>query len=205
MENKRHWENVFDTKASAEVSWYKPHLDISLQLIARSGAAPHDAVIDVGGGDSSLVDDLLQRGYMDITVLDIASSAIARARQRLGDRAERIHWIESDVLTANLPEHRYDLWHDRAAFHFLVDEAARRQYVSQVERALKPGGHIILATFADDGPNRCSGLPAMQYSPEALSREFGEQFQLLESQREAHITPAGKEQRFVYCQLRRET
>jgi len=204
METKSHWESVFETRAITEVSWYKPHLDLSLGLIARSAAAPGDAVIDVGGGDSSLVDDLLRRGFSDITVLDIAASAIHRARGRLGDLASQVHWLESDILTAELPKRRYDVWHDRAAFHFLVDEAARLQYRAQLERALKPGGHLIIATFADDGPKRCSGLQTMQYSAETLTSELGPQFHLLESHREAHVTPAGKEQRFVYCLFRRE-
>ncbi len=204
METKNHWERVFETKAITEVSWYKPHLDLSLELIARSGAGPGDTIIDVGGGDSSLADDLLRRGFSDITVLDIAASALHRARERLGDLSGRVRWLETDILTAELAERRYDVWHDRAAFHFLVDEAARLRYRTQLERSLKSGGHLILATFADDGPKRCSGLQTMQYSAETLTSALGRQFHLLESHKEAHVTPAGKEQRFVYCLFRRE-
>ncbi len=203
MQNREHWRKVFETRASSEVSWYQPHLATSLELIAKTGVTPDNRIIDVGGGDSTLVDDLIQRGFTNLTVLDIASSAMDRARQRLGDAGSRIEWKEGDIARTSLPEHQYDLWHDRAVFHFLVDEGARREYVSRASNAIKPGGHLIIATFASDGPERCSGLPTMRYSPEALAREFRQEFTLVESRNETHKTPAGKEQKFVYCWFRR--
>jgi ubiquinone/menaquinone biosynthesis C-methylase UbiE len=173
-------------------------------MISRSGVRRDSRILDVGGGDSTLVDDLLQAGYNDITVLDIASSAISRAKQRLGDAAVRITWIESDVLQAPLGDGSYDLWHDRAVFHFFVDEKERRQYISKASRALKPEGQLILATFASDGPSRCSGLPTMRYAPETLALEVQEYFTLLESHFETHSTPQGKDQQFIYCRFCRK-
>lgn len=204
MDSKAHWTAVFNTKASTEVSWFQPHLDLSLQMISRSGVDPNCSILDVGGGDSSLVDDLVKSGYSNITVLDIASSAIRRARQRIGIAYSNVHWIEEDILLAQLPERHFDLWHDRAAFHFFVDKVARQKYRSQASKALKPDGHLVIATFAADGPERCSGLPTMRYSPEALAQEFEEHFILVESEPEAHKTPQGKEQRFIYCRFRRK-
>ncbi len=203
MQGREHWRTVFNTRASTEVSWYQPHLVKSLEMIAKTGVTRDSRIIDVGGGDSTLVDDLIQRGFTKLTVLDIASSAIDRAMRRLGEAGSHITWKEGDILLTPLPDQHYHLWHDRAVFHFLVDEGARRGYVSRATNAIKPGGHMIIATFASDGPDRCSGLPTMRYSPESLAREFGQQFTLVESRTEAHRTPAGKEQKFVYCWFRR--
>ena len=205
MSKQRHWEDVFAKKNAQQVSWYRPHLDRSLEFIDRSGLSPDAAIIDVGGGASTLVDDLLDRGYRNLTVLDLSERAIAHARSRLGSRAELVTWIVADVTDVRLPEHHYDFWHDRAVFHFLTDEAARQRYVSAVRHALKPGGHIVVATFGPEGPDRCSGLPVVRYSPQAIHDEFGDQFMKVGSDTEIHRTPAGNEQEFVYCYCRLES
>ena len=198
-----HWRSVFEKKASSEVSWYQPHLELSLNMIANAGIRRGSRIIDVGGGDSTLVDDLLQRGFTEITVLDIASTAIARAKHRLGNARERITWRDGDILSVSLPNHFFGLWHDRAVFHFFVEEQDRRKYVSRAANAIKPNGHLIIGTFAADGPERCSGLSTMRYSAEALAQEFQHDFTLVESQGELHRTPQGKDQKFTYCRFRR--
>lgn len=187
------------------MSWFQPHAEPSLDLIERAGSARDAAIIDVGGGASTLVDDLLARGYRDLTVLDLSAAALAAAQVRLGDEARRVNWVEADITEADLPAQRYHLWHDRAVFHFLTDAAQRQAYVGRVLHAVKPGGHVIVATFAEDGPDRCSGLPVMRYGADALHAEFGAPFELLEHRRETHRTPGGAEQQFVYCYCRRST
>jgi len=156
----------------------------------------------VGGGASTLIDDLLDAGYHDLTVLDLSAAALAVARRRLGTRADTVRWVEADVLDASLPKTGYSVWHDRAAFHFLTAPADRARYVAQVRRAVRPGGFVLVATFADDGPTRCSGLEVARYCPEALHAEFGTPFLLMASEREEHITPAGVCQAFIYCLTR---
>jgi ubiquinone/menaquinone biosynthesis C-methylase UbiE len=203
MQSKSHWETVYGTKAPAEVSWFQEHAALSLKLI-RDANIPNTAeVIDVGGGASVLVDDLLANGYEHVTVLDISGAALATARTRVGRIGEKVRWIESDILSANLPAHTYDVWHDRAVFHFLTTEEDRQAYVEKVLRAVKPGGLVIVATFAEDGPTQCSGLPVMRYSADELHSEFGEPFLMLGHEKETHKTPAGKEQQFVYCLCRK--
>lgn len=162
------------------------------------------AILDVGGGASTLVDGLLDAGYRDLTVLDIAPTALHQARERLGVRADRVKWVEGDVLTAGLLRASIDLWHDRAVFHFLADADARAAYVHQVRRALRPGGFTIVATFAEDGPTRCSGLDVVRYSAEELHTTFGADFRLLDTRAERHRTPSGVEQSFRYCVFRWE-
>ncbi len=203
MDSESHWRTVFERKRSSEVSWYKPRLELSLELIAGTGIGLDGRLIDVGGGDSTLADDLLRLGFSDITVLDIASTALERSRQRLGSGDQRISWKQGDILTVPLSDHYYDLWHDRAVFHFFVEEQARREYVSRASRSVRPDGHLIVATFAEDGPDRCSGLPTMRYSSRALAEEFKPDFVLVDSQPESHWTPQGKEQKFNYCWFRR--
>jgi SAM-dependent methyltransferase len=203
MKSETHWRTVFETKASTTVSWYQAHLEISLSLITRTGVGQECKILDVGGGDSTLVDDLIQRGFSGVTVLDIASTAIERAKQRLGEAARGVVWMQGDILLAALPERYFDVWHDRAVFHFLVEEQSRREYVSKASNAIKSNGHLVIATFASDGPERCSGLPTMRYSPSGLAEEFKQDFTLVESQTELHITPQGREQRFIYCRFRR--
>lgn len=204
MDHRSHWKAVFEGSASTEVSWYQPHLQLSLQLIAQAGVASDARIIDVGGGDSSLVDDLLGRGFSDITVLDIASSAIKRAKERLGPAGSMVHWMEADIVNAQLPQAYFDVWHDRAVFHFLIDQNLRQKYRQQAARTLKANGHLILATFAADGPDHCSGLSTMRYSEETLIREFQQEFLFVECQLEQHMTPKSVEQRFIYCRFRRK-
>ena len=202
MEDKRHWETVYGTKAIDAVSWFQPSATTSLALIQRVAPPRNTPIIDVGGGASVLVDGLLDAGYRDVTVLDIAASALAAAKERLGPAADRVHWLEGDARTAPLDEARYGVWHDRAVFHFLTDANDRAAYVRQVERTVRVGGHVIVATFAEDGPTKCSGLPVARYSADALHHEFGPSFELLASEREMHTTPMGTQQAFVYCLCR---
>jgi SAM-dependent methyltransferase len=202
MKGHDHWEAIYGAKAPHDVSWYRPHLDRSLKFIDQAGLSPDAEIIDVGAGASTLADDLLERGYRKVTVLDLSEAAIAHARSRLGNRADRVTWIVGDITRVELPEHRYDFWHDRAVFHFLVDADARGRYVAKVRHALKPGGHVVVATFGPEGPERCSGLPVSRYSPEGIHDQFGDQFIKIGSEAELHHTPWGSEQEFVYCYCR---
>ena len=201
--NKQHWEQVYGTRSTDSVSWYQPHAEHSLSLIRGTGVPKTASIIDVGGGASTLVDDLLRDGYGALTVLDLSAAALDAARQRTGSRASEVRWIEADILNVQLERHAYDVWHDRAVFHFLTSADDRRAYVATVLHAVKPGGHVIVATFAEDGPTQCSGLPVMRYSADALHAEFGAPFTLLRHEREEHHTPAGKVQKFVYCYCRK--
>lgn len=199
-----HWERIYRTKEPTQFSWYQPEARLSLDLIRRVAPDPATPIIDVGGGASTLVDGLLDAGYRDLTVLDVAPSALAIARQRLGDRAAGIRWVAADVLQAGLPAAGYAVWHDRAVFHFLTRRPDRAGYVAQTRHAVRPGGHVIVASFSPEGPPRCSGLEVARYSPEAMHAEFGEGFRLLDSVREDHHTPGGALQAFVYCLCRVE-
>jgi SAM-dependent methyltransferase len=199
---KAHWEGVYITRPETQVSWFQEHSDVSLGLIHRTGLGRDRAIIDVGGGASRLVDDLVAGGHTDVTVLDISAAALEIARHRLGPRAGDVAWIEADITTVALPHHRYDLWHDRAVFHFLTEAGDRARYVEAVRHALRPGGHVIVATFGPDGPLRCSGLPVVRYRPDALHDEFGPAFELVEHTSEAHHTPFGTVQQFIYCYCR---
>jgi SAM-dependent methyltransferase len=202
MDDKRHWDDVYGRGTPDQLSWYRPHLERSLQFIEGAGIPRAAAIIDVGGGTSTLVDDLLDRGYSNLSVLDISSEAIASAKERLGPRAASVTWIEADITTADLPARYYDFWHDRAVFHFLLDISARRRYVAAARQAVKPGGHIVVATFGPSGPERCSGLEVMRYRPEEIHAEFGNTFKRVGSSSEVHKTPWGQEQEFVYCYCR---
>ena len=202
MSSKEHWDTVYRTKRADGVSWFRPHLERSLAFLDAARVGLDARVIDVGGGTSTLVDDLLERGYTNVTVLDLSQTALDAARARLGERAARVQWICADVTEARLPEAAYDFWHDRAVFHFLRDPAARVRYVDAVRRALKPGGHIVVATFGPHGPEKCSGLEVMRFSAEALHDEFGDDFARLADTTEMHTTPWGTEQEFVYCYCR---
>jgi 2-polyprenyl-3-methyl-5-hydroxy-6-metoxy-1,4-benzoquinol methylase len=197
-DRRQHWENVYRNRAADQVGWFQPHAASSLRLIAGSaGTDVH--IIDVGGGASVLVDGLLDAGYQNLTVLDLAESALAASRARLGERAQSVRWIAADVTRAELPAGGYDVWHDRAVFHFLTDPADRARYVAQVMKSVKPGGHVIVAAFGPGGPLQCSGLDVMRYAPDALHAEFGAPFRLLRHETEIHHTPTGQEQEFVYC------
>lgn len=205
MQNKDHWEKVYTTKAADSVSWFQRHADMSMRLIRASGAGRHAAIIDVGGGASTLVDDLLDDGYTNLTVLDLSAAALGESRLRLGARSNTVTWAEADITRATLMPHSIDLWHDRAVFHFLTDRADREAYVRQVLRALKPGGHVIMATFGSNGPTQCSGLPVMRYAPDDLHAQFGEAFTLLTYEDQMHRTPLGTDQQFIYCMCRRSS
>ncbi len=204
MSNRDHWEAIYRRKAPSEVSWYQPEAVLSLDLIRRTTPALDAPIIDVGGGASTLVDGLLGAGYREVTVLDLAPAGLTRARERLGDRATLARWVVADILNAPLTLGSVALWHDRAVFHFLTDPTDRARYVAQVRRAVRPGGHVIVASFAPDGPARCSGLQVMRYTPESMHAEFGARFRLLASVREDHRTPGGSTQAFVYCLCRVE-
>ncbi|MFN0279781.1 MAG: class I SAM-dependent methyltransferase [Pyrinomonadaceae bacterium] len=205
MDKQEHWENVYRTKARNEVSWFREHLDTSLRMIANTGVGKDAAIIDVGGGNSTLVDDLLEHGFIDVSVLDISSKAIDDSKERLGSSAAAVNWLVADITEAELPENHYDVWHDRAVFHFLTDSQDRRKYIERVMRSLKRGGHIIVASFSLEGPQKCSGLDVMRYSPETMHGEFGDAFKLVESVGETHNTPFGTTQDFVYCYCRKVT
>lgn len=203
MHAKDHWEKVYSSKATNAVSWFQPHANYSLGLIKDTGVGCDVSIIDVGGGASILVDDLLANGFSNLTVLDLSVAALAAARKRLGSRASVVRWIESDITKADLPANQYDVWHDRAVFHFLTSPEDRAAYVEAVFHSVKPGGHVIVATFAEDGPAQCSGLPVMRYRADELHAEFGDSFSLLSHRKEAHHTPSGTVQQFVYCYCRR--
>lgn len=198
-----HWERVYANKPEDELSWYEARPHASLTMIARTGVGREARILDVGGGASRLVDALLDEGFRRISVLDIAEAALAVAKQRLGDRGASITWIAADA-TEWVPEDTYDVWHDRAAFHFLTQPEQRDGYRKALRAALRPGGHAILGTFAPDGPERCSGLPIVRYEPEALAAELGPGFRLVESHHEEHVTPAGRVQRFQFSRFVRE-
>jgi SAM-dependent methyltransferase len=202
MSSKEHWDSVYRTRGSEQVSWYQPPLDRSLAFLEATGLGRDARVIDVGGGASTFVDDLLDRGYTNVTVLDLSAAALDVAKGRLGSRAAQVKWICADVTDPQLPSEAYEFWHDRAVFHFLREPAARARYVSAVRRMLKPGGHIVVATFGPHGPEKCSGLDVMHFTPEALHAEFGPEFARLSDAVEMHTTPWGSEQEFVYCYCR---
>jgi SAM-dependent methyltransferase len=202
-DREAHWQGVYATKAEKEVSWYQENPAPSLDLIAATGTPTDAAVIDVGGGASRLVDRLLDRGFQGITILDISAKALEAAKRRLGPRAEGVEWIAADI-TSWEPSRSYDLWHDRAAFHFLTEPADRDAYVARLKKAVPSGGHVIIATFAADGPERCSGLPIVRYDPDALARTLGPGFDLVESRRHDHVTPGGNTQRFQFSRFVRQ-
>lgn len=203
MDQKEHWEHIYKTKSPAEVSWFQPEPALSLDMIRSVAPDLEASIIDVGGGASTLVDGLLRGGYSRITVLDLSGEALERSRTRLGAAAESVSWRTADILSDEFPEATFDVWHDRAVFHFLTDPSSRKRYVEQVGRAVKRGGFVLVATFAEDGPTRCSGLDVVRYSSESLHAEFGDSFTLLRSEREEHLTPSGATQRFTYCLCRR--
>jgi SAM-dependent methyltransferase len=197
-----HWDTVYGSNEPRAVSWYQAEARLSLELIRRVAPGADSQILDVGGGASTLVDGLLAAGYANVAVLDLCAAALDHARSRLGASATRVRWIVADILSAELPEQSIDVWHDRAVFHFLTDACDRQRYVEQVRHAVRPGGLVLVATFAADGPTRCSGLDVARYAPDALHHEFGEDFSLIESAREVHVTPRGTPQAFTYCLCR---
>jgi len=205
MDPQTHWEKIYTEKAPDAVSWYRPHLETSLALIEQAAAGHSASIIDVGGGESTLVDDLLAKGYENITVLDISQTAIDANRKRLGNAAEAVHWRVADITKAELEPSAYDVWHDRAVFHFLTTTSDRVAYVRQVAQAVKPGGHVIVSTFGPEGPTKCSGLEVVRYDTDSLHKEFGVHFRLLGSSKEQHRTPFGTIQQFLYCYCKFES
>ena len=201
---KTHWENVYATKAPETVSWYRPHLETSLALIERAVNSQSAPIIDVGGGESTLIDDLLLRGYSNLTVLDVSQAAINLTQQRLGAASRQVQWLVANITNVELQPNAYEAWHDRAVFHFLTTREQRVAYVRQVARAVKSGGHIIVSTFGPEGPTKCSGLEVMRYDAESLHGEFGARFRLVESSKELHRTPFGTTQQFLWCYCRIE-
>ncbi|MDH3579382.1 MAG: class I SAM-dependent methyltransferase [Hyphomicrobiales bacterium] len=197
---REHWNAAYASSAPDRVSWYQQTPTLALELIAGCDLAPDAAIVDVGGGASTLVDALLAAGYRNVSVLDVAATALSAARERLGDRASAVTWLEADI-TRWRPQSAYDLWHDRAVFHFLTRAADRAAYTEALEAALAPGGHAIIATFAPDGPEQCSGLPVERYSAESLAQELGPGFALAEVRHETHVTPGGGAQAFIYCRF----
>ena len=196
-----HWEHIYQTKAPVETSWFEPHLQTSLHWISEAAPDRSASIIDVGGGESTLSDDLLAMHYRSLTVLDIAEAAITKSRNRLGAAAEKINWLVGNVIEVALPPRAYDVWHDRAVFHFLTEPDQRLAYVRQLSSSLKTGGHVVIATFGPQGPEKCSGLVTMRYNAESLQRELGQDFRLVRSSVVEHHTPFGTAQQFLYCQF----
>jgi 2-polyprenyl-3-methyl-5-hydroxy-6-metoxy-1,4-benzoquinol methylase len=204
MDRKAHWEKVYGSKAPDELSWYQAEATISLGLIESAGVDAGASIIDVGGGDSRLVDDLLALGFQDVSVLDLSSRALERARVRLGERANSVTWLECDITCESL-HRRYRLWHDRAVFHFLTDSGDRQSYVALLKESVLAKGHAIIATFALDAPPKCSGLDVVRYSAESLAEEVDPAFELLQTESQLHITPGGVHQPFNYCLFRKRS
>lgn len=204
MDLKTHWETLYRTTDVHDVSWFQSEARRSLELISQVAPAGPAPIIDVGAGASVLVDNLLAAGYEDLTVLDLAEAALDVSRRRLGNVADRVHWLAADILRVPLDRGAYAVWHDRAVFHFLTTAEDRKVYVEQVRRSVRSGGHVLVATFAEDGPTRCSGLPVVRYSADSLHSEFGPDFRIVTSEHEEHRTPAGSGQSFLYCLCRRE-
>ena len=196
-----HWEGVYGRRKADQVSWFRPHLEQSLAYVDRAQLPPDAAFIDVGAGASTFVDDLLSRGFSRVTALDLSATALDIARNRVGEHPE-VKWLVGDITRLELPALAFDFWHDRAVFHFLREPEERARYVAAVRRALKPGGHIVVATFGPQGPERCSDLDTMRYSGDELHGQFGGEFQKVDERVELHPTPSGKQQEFVYCYCR---
>lgn len=199
MNEREHWETVYTTKSADHVSWFQERATRSIEIIRSIDPEPTARIIDVGGGASTLVDDLIVDGFADISGLDLSASALDVARKRLGPKGGQVRWIAGDIRTVDLPKQSFDIWHDRAVFHFLTQPDDRLAYVQQVMKAVKPGGHVIVATFGPNGPEQCSGLPVARYSHAQLHGAFGPAFELLEHASEEHKTPWGSIQHFVYC------
>ena len=197
VERKSHWESFYLQKPVAETSWHQAIPQMSLEMVERADVSPDTAIIDIGGGASLLGDHLLERGFRDVTILDISRAAQVQAQTRLGEHSARLKWVEADV-TRFKPQRRYGLWHDRAAFHFLTETEDRKKYASVLELTLDSGGQAIIATFSPSGPKKCSGLEIVQYDTASIEQALGPAFRLLEMQEDVHLTPDGREQRFNY-------
>jgi ubiquinone/menaquinone biosynthesis C-methylase UbiE len=205
MSRVAHWDSVYATKRPEGVSWYQPHLELSLQLLERAGLSRTTRIIDIGAGASTLVDDLLARDVQAVTALDMSGAALQVSRDRLRERADRVRWIVGDVTQLDLPPASIDIWHDRATLHFLTDPTDAHKYVEVASRVVTPGGHVVIGGFASDGPEQCSLLPVVRRDPEQIAALFAKEFELVEARREDHTTPGGSVQRFAYSLLRKRT
>jgi len=203
MQRKVHWERVYSTRMAEKLGWYKPQLDTSIAWLESLGLAKSARIIDVGGGASTLVDDLIDAGYESLTVLDIADSALAVSKKRLGRQSELVMWLSGDITSYRLPAAHFDLWHDRAVFHFLTNSAEQQAYLDNLLTSLRPGGYVIIGVFAPEAPPKCSGLPVVRYSHEELADRLGPAFELQRHQKELHVTPGGVEQMYLYCLFKR--
>jgi SAM-dependent methyltransferase len=204
VNQRKHWEEVYMNKPAEKLGWYEPHLQISLKWIKELGLSKDASIIDVGGGASTLIDDLLLDNNTAVTVLDLSGKALSAAKARLDIRAKTVTWLAGDITSIDLPEGYYDLWHDRAVFHFLTSPWQREQYRKNLLKALKPGGYLIIGTFAPEAPPKCSGLPVQRYSVEQLQNSLGDEFELQQHLKELHVTPGGVDQMYLYCQFRRK-
>jgi 2-polyprenyl-3-methyl-5-hydroxy-6-metoxy-1,4-benzoquinol methylase len=202
LDPKLHWEKVYGAKAESEVSWFQEEPATSIEFIRHCGGGPDVSIIDIGGGESRLVDHLLDTGFRDVTVLDVSENALRHTRERLGERVGRVQWILSDI-TRWTPPRRYKLWHDRSVLHFLTEAEDRAAYRHALLQGVAPGGCVVISTFALDGPETCSGLPVFRYSPETLAAELGPELDLVETRSETHRTPRGNEQRFQFSRFKR--
>jgi SAM-dependent methyltransferase len=203
MNHKDHWERVYSDLPTEKLGWYEPHLQTSLDWIKKLSLTADAPIIDVGGGASTLVGDLLDAGYRSITVLDISEQALRSVKARLGEKAQAVAWLNGDITSVDLPRDHYELWHDRAVFHFLTEPDQQRSYRDNVLKSLKPGGHLIISTFAPEAPPKCSGLPVIRYSPEQLDDTLGAEFDLKRHYKEQHSTPGAVGQMYLYCHFRR--
>ncbi len=203
MINKDHWEKAYSSKPLVKLGWYEPHLQTSLAWIKNLGLASDAPIIDVGGGASTLVDDLSEAGHQAVTVLDLSGKALSSVKARLGCMTDQVTWLEGDITSVDLPGRYFELWHDRAVFHFLVEPDRRRKYRDKLLKALKPGGHLIMGTFSPEAPPKCSGLPVQRYSAGVLENTLGGEFELERHKEELHVTPGGVEQMYLYSHFRR--
>ena len=202
MEQKIHWEQVYSTNPTENLGWYKSHLHRSLTWIKELNLTADAPIIDVGAGASTLVDDLLDIGYRSITVLDISEKALSSVKARLGKKTKLVRWLNGDITSVDLPTHHFELWHDRAVFHFLTESDQQQKYRDNLLQGLQPGGHLIIGVFAPEAPPKCSGLPVQRYSQEQLHETLGEEFELVGRCKEQHVTPGGVEQMYLYCHFR---
>lgn len=200
---KQHWEQVYSRTVSDKPGWYTPHLQASLCWINQIEIPLYAPIIDVGCGDSTFAEDLLQEGYRSITVLDLCDKALSALKERLGSKQSQVAWLEDDITSVDLPVHYYELWHDRAVFHYFTDEEQQQQYREQLFNALKPGGHLILGTFAPEAPPKCSGLPVRRYTVEELENFLGDEFVMQQHRKRLHVTPGGRGQMYLFCHFRR--
>jgi ubiquinone/menaquinone biosynthesis C-methylase UbiE len=205
MNHNKHWEQTYSSNQTKALGWYTPHLQTSLSWIQELDLDANAPIIDVGGGASTLVDDLLEADHRSITVLDISDKALSLARARLGEKAKLVKWLEGNITSLDLPTQYYELWHDRAVFHFLTEPEQQEKYRERLLNALKPGGHLIIGTFTTEAPPKCSGLPVQRYNQEQLENTIGGEFELKRHNKELHITPGGVEQMYLYCHFRKIT